>query len=146
MTDAALTLIVRRHIPASRDRVFDAWTDPALVQLWWGPAEVRCPHAEFDLKVGGKYRIANEFEDGRVLWIEGEFVVVDPPARLVYTWRTDPDADPELVTVRFEASGADTEVIVLHERMAEAARAGHEKGWFGCLDGLEQWAVSGSSD
>ena len=39
--------------------------------------------------------------------------------------------------------GAATEVIVTHERIADAAtRAGHEQGWSGCLDGLARYAES----
>jgi len=41
------------------------------------------------------------------------------------------------VTVRFEPRGSATEVIVLHERIAdEATSADHEHGWNGCLDNL----------
>jgi len=47
------------------------------------------------------------------------------------------------VTVRFEPKGDGTEVIVVHERIAdEATRDDHEKGWAGCLDGLERHFLS----
>ena len=136
-----ITLLVRRVIQADVQRVFDAWTRPELLVKWWGPRPVTCREAEVDLQVGGAYRIGNLFPDGSVLFIVGEFEVVEPPRRLVYTWRLDqrsgPEAEESRVTVRFESQGAATEVIVLHERIdSEKTRADHEHGWGGCLDNL----------
>lgn len=142
---AALRLEVRRTINASSARLFDAWTDPTQLRAWWGPADVTCPEAEVDLRVGGRYRIANRFPDGRVVWIAGTFEEVARPHRLVYTWTLeqgadDPDAPVERVTVRFERHGAATDVIVAHERIPSGAmRDSHERGWLGCLDGLDRF-------
>lgn len=141
----AAILVVRRTIRAPRDRVFAAWTEARHLIAWWGPnPAVTCPSAEIDLRVGGRYRIANCFPDGRLLWIVGEFEVVEPPSRLVFSWQLDPQAArAERVRVEFEAHGASTEVIVTHERIADAAtRTGHEQGWMGCLDGLARYAES----
>ena len=146
-----VALVVRRTIATGARRVYDAWVSPSQLRSWWGPAGVRCSHAEVDLRVGGKLRIGNEFADGRTLWIVGEFVEIVPAERLVYTWRVEPASagseDAERVTVRFEARGPrETEVIVVHERIAsEAARTGHEAGWIGCLDGLMSFVASESN-
>ena len=137
MTDIAL--VVRRVIRAPAARVFEAWTTPSELLRWWGPRSVRCTAAEIDLRVGGSYRIANQLPDGRVLWIVGEFEEIVVPHRLVYTWRTQEGASLERVTVRFEPRDGSTEVIVVHERIAEArTRQEHETGWRECLDGLER--------
>jgi uncharacterized protein YndB with AHSA1/START domain len=73
-----------------------------------------------------------------VVWIVGEFELVAPPRKLVFSWRLGSDSPaPERVTVRFEPRGGATEVIVIHERIASAAsRSTHEQGWNGCLEGL----------
>jgi uncharacterized protein YndB with AHSA1/START domain len=131
-------LIVRRSIRASPERIFDAWTEPKHLRQWWGPKSVECVDAEVDLRVGGHYRIANQFPDGKILWISGEFEAIERPHRLVYTWRVGAEqATVERVTVTFEARGEATEIIVMHERIpTEAMRDMHEQGWVGCLDGL----------
>lgn len=136
-----LHLIVRRTIKARPARLFEAWTNAAQLSQWWGPKGVRCSHAEIDARVGGKYRIGNEMPDGQVVWIEGELLQFEPPVRLVYTWNvTQQDASiaqGEIVTVRFEARGDETEVIVVHERIADVkVRDTHAIGWEGCLAGL----------
>jgi uncharacterized protein YndB with AHSA1/START domain len=135
---AAATLVVRRRIKSTAERLFAAWTQPALLMSWWGPAGAECPAAEIDLRVGGTYRIANRFPDGNVVWIAGIFEDIEAPHRLVYSWKLETQGGPaERVTVCFVADGAFTEVVVTHERIAsEAARTSHERGWMGCLDGL----------
>jgi glutathione S-transferase len=138
MTDG-IVLVVRRTIRASAERIFEAWTQPEQLRAWWGPRPVTCSGAEIDLRVGGRYRIANALPDGTTVIIEGEFRDIQRPHMLVYTWRTGQGAEePSLVTVRFQARGEATEVVVVHEKVPSAAvRDSHEKGWSGCLDGLE---------
>jgi uncharacterized protein YndB with AHSA1/START domain len=136
-------LTIRRVIAAPRERVFAAWTKPELLQQWWGPAGVRCVAAEIDLRAGGGYRIGNELPDGSVLWISGEFELVDAPEQLVYSWCIG-DEPPSRVSIRFvPLAEHSTEVVIDHDRIASTtARDGHEQGWVGCLDGLERWASS----
>jgi len=136
-----VTLVVRRMIPASPDHLFAAWTEPERLRKWWGPEGVTCIDPVVDLRVGGSYRIGNQLPDGKVLWIAGEFEVIEPPHRLTYTWRLEGLSETaERVTVRFEACGAETEVIVTHERIPnEMLRDQHQHGWKGCLDGLAEY-------
>jgi uncharacterized protein YndB with AHSA1/START domain len=125
-------------IAASAEFLFDAWTQPARMKEWWGPGDVKCVAVEINLIVGGRYRIANQFPDGRILWITGEFESIERPHRLVYTWSVEPVTGTfERVTVQFEPRERFTEVIVTHERIPDAAtRDQHQAGWHGCLDGL----------
>lgn len=141
-----MALVVRRLIRASPERVFDAWTRPEELRKWWGPHAVICTAAEVDLRVGGRYRLANQFPDGKVLWISGEYEIVERPVRLAYTWLVESrGGEPERVAVSFEARDAGTLVVVNHERIADpATRERHEQGWIGCLDGLGRLFGSGT--
>lgn len=134
-----LSLIVRRSIRASAERVFNAWTDPVQVAQWWGPEHVQGHSVTVDLVVGGAYRIGNRLPDGSDVWIHGVFEVVERPTRLVYTWNVG-ESSNERVSVRFEersTSPVTTEVIVVHERIVSAeAKESHEAGWLGCARGL----------
>ena len=136
-----VTLVVRRKIRATPERLFEAWTQPAQLKQWWGPEEVTCIAAEVDLRVGGRYRIANQFPDGRVVWIVGEFQVIEPPHSLTYTWQIEHSSEPaECVTVRFEPADNVTEVIITHTRIPDrTTRDRHEQGWLGCLSGLVEY-------
>src|SRR4051812_19918885 len=92
MIEEEVALVVRRVIRAPVTRVFEAWTRPEQVRLWWGPQGVSCPTAEVDLRPGGSYRIANLLPDGRTVWIVGRFERIEPPHELVYSWRIEPVA------------------------------------------------------
>lgn len=144
ISSTPVSLIVRRRIRATPERLFEVWTQPEHLKKWWGPAPVKCVDAEIDLRVGGHYRIVNQFPDGRLLTIMGHFELVDPPFKLAYTWRTKRDSRSERVTVRFEPRNDLTDVVVVHERIADkVTRDLHERGWLGCLDGLVQYVNSG---
>jgi uncharacterized protein YndB with AHSA1/START domain len=140
-----VTLVVRRAIRATPEQAFDAWTRPDALRKWWGPPPVICIAAEVDLSVGGRYRIGNQFPDGKVLWISGEFESIERPRGLVYTWTVDAQVAPmERVTVTFTASGQGTEVVVTHERIGtEVLRDLHAQGWSGCLGRLAEYFESG---
>jgi uncharacterized protein YndB with AHSA1/START domain len=137
---ASVVLTVQRVIRAKPERLFDAWTEPEQLKKWRGPASVTCVAAEVDLTVGGQYRIANRFPDGKILWITGVFEVIERPNRLIYTWQLSPEDPPERVSISFLAQGDDTKVIVVHERICDVAtRDLHERGWLGCLAGLAEF-------
>ena len=146
MTDPSQTLVVQKTIAATPEWLFAAWTEPEALRQWWGPDGVTCIDPQVDLRVGGRYRIGNRFPDGSVLWIVGEFESVEPPHRLVFTWRLEGSSESaERVTVRFEERGTGTEVTVTHALIGtEALRDQHRHGWEGCLAGLARHAESGT--
>lgn len=80
--DTQLTLLLRRTFPATRDRVFSAWTDPAEFAKWWGPRGFTTPSAEIDLRVGGRIRVAMQPPEGEAFYLTGAFQEVQPPERL----------------------------------------------------------------
>ena len=131
---ANLTLNVSRVFDVPRERVFRAWTDPTLLEKWWGPPGFTCPTAQVDLRAGGRYRLAMKPPEGETFYLGGEFREIRPPERLVYTWQWEGDPLETLVTVEFKDLGARTEVILTHERFPDAeAVARHTDGWNGCL-------------
>ena len=137
MNDIALALT--RVVRAPRHRVFAAWTTPEALRKWWGPGPVTCPEAHVDLREGGEYRIANLEQDGSTTWISGVFERVLAPEELVYTWNVSiVPGDATLVRVAFNEHPEGTEIVLRHERFADAAvRDMHGMGWEGCFEKLE---------
>ena len=135
-----LSSLVRRVVRGTPADVFRAWTEPDQIRTWWGPAGVTCQDCTVDLRVGGAYRIANRMPDNSILWISGEFLRIEPPDLIEYTWRRGDQSateSAERVMVRFVAREEGTEVVVAHSRIATPANyASHDLGWQGCLDGL----------
>ena len=50
-------LIVRKMIPALREEVFSAWTDPKSIRQWMYPGDIIEAEAQLDVRAGGTYRI-----------------------------------------------------------------------------------------
>jgi uncharacterized protein YndB with AHSA1/START domain len=140
-TARGTTLQVRRTIPASRDAVFRAWTDPDVFRQWFGARGGSTVNAEMDVRVGGHYRIDMESSVGSGA-VFGEYLEVKRPERLVYSfcWDGLPVAIPETqVTVEFLERGTATEVVITHEHQPSRGVAEfHEWGWDGSLEKLDE--------
>ena len=140
----AAVLEMSRRIRTTREKAFEAWTDPAQLRKWFAVAEgFTTPIAEVDLKVGGRYRLGMKAPgDNPLLVVGGVYREIARPTRLVFTWRwesPDPDEPETLVTVDFHERDGITEVQLRHELFENAAqRDRHGEGWTGCFDQLER--------
>ena len=149
MTDDQVEIV--RTIDAPREEVFRAWTDPEQLRRWWGPGEFRCPEAEVDLRPGGSYRLVMQPAAGDPFVLVGTYQEVEPPARLVYTWRwaTGPAADgsESLVTVEFRDRGASTELALTHSDFpASHGPAPYRMGWEGGFEKFERLFTGSTVD
>jgi uncharacterized protein YndB with AHSA1/START domain len=130
------TVRLRRSLPASRERVFEALTSDGALLAWWWPWQ---PTAELDVRPGGAYRLTTVHPRAGSMALHGVYREVEPPGRLVYTWRWEGE-EPEretLVTIELSGGGAETDLSVRHTGFpTESARDDHVRGWSDCLDRL----------
>lgn len=74
---------------------------------------------------------------------EGEYLELDPPHRLRFTWRSRyTGKDASIVTVELSPSDEGTRLILTHERLPDGATASHGAGWGAMLDRLETLVAS----
>ncbi|HET6212927.1 MAG TPA: SRPBCC domain-containing protein, partial [Micromonosporaceae bacterium] len=72
--------------------------------------------------------------------VSGEYLEVDAPRRLVFTWQWAGEDERTTVTVEIGAAGAGSELVLVHDRFAsQAACDEHAQGWNDCLDRLPTW-------
>jgi uncharacterized protein YndB with AHSA1/START domain len=146
-------LHLERTFAAPPTAVFDAWTNPEVLRRWWAAApDWGTALAEVDLRPGGRYRLSmHDPGSGTTHTVGGEYVEVERPARLVYTWTWE--GDPEemrgsadsVVTVRFDAEGSGTRVVLDHAGLADdEIAAKHEHGWNACMDNLAARVLTGA--
>lgn len=126
---------IRRRLPAPVSEVFRWWTEADRLQEWMSPAG--SVEAQVDLRVGGVFRIRMKSE-GTVIDHAGEYVEIDPPRRLVFSWSsayTGPR--PSLVTVELEPDGEDATLLrLVHTQLPDAVADSHRGGWGAMLDRL----------
>jgi uncharacterized protein YndB with AHSA1/START domain len=135
-----LVLELTRVLPVSRERIFGALTEPADLAKWWGPQGFTTPEIDLDLRVGGRYRFTMQPPDGEPFHLSGEFLAIEPPNRLVYSFRweePDPDDRTTVVTLSLLDVGEATELSLRQGEFATQARlALHRDGWTDSLDKL----------
>ena len=121
------------HIAAPPERVFQASTDPRqLVQRWGQKGMYRTTRCEADLRVNGKWKSKGVMANGDTFEVGGEYLEVDPPRRLVYTWRASWMSDlPTTVRWELEPHEGGTLVKIHHSGFAGNAEAAknHSQGW-----------------
>jgi uncharacterized protein YndB with AHSA1/START domain len=136
----SLTLV--RRIKAAPDVVFEAVTSAEGIAHWWGPDAGPVLLSESDPRVGGSYRLRFRTLPGAEHECSGEFLVVDPPKRVVMSWRwTSGGDDPGESQVEMILRPIDvgTELTFTHSRLHdEASRRSHEWGWTGALQKLQE--------
>jgi uncharacterized protein YndB with AHSA1/START domain len=141
----ATSLELKYVFDAPRERVWRAWTDPAALKQWFRTApDFTTPVAEVDLRVGGRFRLGMQGPGVDEMYIAtGEYLEIQPPEKLVFTWTWEGTEDPEtLVTVELRSAGSKTEVKLRHEGFeAVESRDLHASGWQGCLTQLAAYAT-----
>jgi len=148
------SVTLERILDAPIDLVWQMWTEPEHFAAWYGPTGATVPVIEMDVTVGGTRHFCIEMQtpDGQSrMWFVGEYRVIDPPTRLVYTESmADPDGNrlspeamglpgghPEITEVTVELIDLDgrTRMVMTHEGIP--ADSPGAMGWNMALDKLE---------
>ena len=94
---------INRIVPAPRQRVWQALTNPDDLTHWLHPAGIESPRElmSFDVKPGGQFKYAMVTPDGSQFPSWGEYFEVEEPTRLAFTWANPgmPDAPPANIWV-----------------------------------------------
>lgn len=130
---------VSRVLKATPQDVFQAWTDPRQLQQWLCPDPGAVREVTCDPVVGGRYRLVMVFDHG-AREVTGEYLEVDPPHRLVFTWLTDRTAGQHTrVTVTIRPDGDLTEMTIVHERLpSDSYRDSARWAWTNVVDRLDR--------
>jgi len=120
------------EIPAPAERVFRALTTIDATE-WWGPADsYRATKWEGDARPGGRWRASGVGAGGAELSVEGVYLEVEAPRRIVKTWMAAWDGGrTTTVTYRLEPIEGGTRVTLRHEGLAGGTDSCREyaDGW-----------------
>ena len=123
-------LRLTRRFDTPPERVFDAWTDPKLAAGWLFTTPASEAHtAEIDLKVGGKWQIVDR-RDGVDYRAIGEYLEIERPQRLVFTFGMPQFSDGfSKVVVEIAPDGAGALMTLIQEELPADAIPALEQGW-----------------
>jgi uncharacterized protein YndB with AHSA1/START domain len=116
------TLVMTQTFDASRAAVFEAWTKPEQVALWWDPTGAPLAVCEIDLRPRGAFRWVNRGEIGAKFPFAGTYREIVAPERLVFQARNSPTSPEQLATLTFSESNGMTTLTMTIECPSVAHR------------------------
>lgn len=131
--------IVRElRIAARPETIFEFFVDPQKIVRWKGRL------ASLDPRPGGGFLVDFNGDDIAA----GEYVEIDPPNRVVFTWGWKAPGHPippgtSTVEVTFTADGDGTLVRFVHSGLPQPAVEEHASGWDHFLPRLQVVAEGG---
>ena len=135
-------------IAAPPKRVFQALVDPEQLLQWWGQKGIyRGKRWTTDLRPGGKWRSEGTSErDGSPFEVHGEYLQIDPPRLLEFTWIAS-WAGPMNTVVRIELSPSSggTLVRLRHSGFTTPAQLQAHRGWPQVLGWLQAFLEKGET-
>jgi uncharacterized protein YndB with AHSA1/START domain len=152
--DPKLDLVLERVVDVPRELVWDAWTKPEHIKVWFTPRPWRTTECEIDLRPGGIFRTVMRGPAGEEFNNIGCYLEVVPQERLVWTdtllpgWRPAASTGSQscglsgfTAVVALETLGQGTRYIATAMHRDEAGRRQHEEmgfydGWGKALDQL----------
>jgi uncharacterized protein YndB with AHSA1/START domain len=137
----APTVRVRRLMPAPPDEVFDEWLDPESLKEWMCPHPTRVVDVSLDARVGGLVRFDVD-NVGVPLLITGQFLEIDRPRLLRFTWSNSDWPDPttmSVVEVTFAPAGGDETLMSIEHRLLPPTEfENFRSGWTLTFDQLAE--------
>jgi uncharacterized protein YndB with AHSA1/START domain len=139
---ARATLRIERRFDVAPEVVFEALTVPDAMRVWWTEQTT----FDLDLRVGGRWTIERR-EGDQAFVAEGEYLEVEPPTRLRYTFGM-PQFSPNRDTISVEIAPEGGGCVVVFEQsgvdiagelraLAPGERSESEAGWQQGFDLME---------
>ncbi|MEU4241479.1 SRPBCC family protein [Actinoplanes sp. NPDC026619] len=125
--------VIRAGLAAAPEAVWAALTEAGALQRWYWPESVH-PRVKSDPVVGGRFGI-----DADGMGFAGEYLELDPPRRMVQSWRWAGDDRDSRVTIELSPEGDGTDLVVTHDRVDAATAQMYRAGWESCLARLPSY-------
>jgi uncharacterized protein YndB with AHSA1/START domain len=97
ITPPECEIVTTRTFKAPRQLVYQAWTDPNHLRIWWGPNGFTNTFNIFDFRVGGKWSFVMHGPDKGHYPNKCTFLIIKAPERLVWDRQSKPLFQVEVV-------------------------------------------------
>ncbi|WP_421764732.1 SRPBCC family protein [Ekhidna sp.] len=146
-------LIAVRTFDVAVEKVWKAWSDPAILCQWWAPQPYTCQIDEMDFKEGGYWIYNMVGPEGDVHRGRMDYLKIEPHERLeAEDYFVDEDGNastgipPMQMSVKFDSNGSSTTVTSITtfasaEAFKQMAEMGMAEGWELACNQLEALLV-----
>lgn len=131
------TLSLSRRMPASAQRVYDAWLDARNAGKWlFATPTGMMVRVEIDPRVGGAFTITERRPDGEVAHT-GEYLELERPHRIAFTFGVlQFSSIMTRVILDITPLDGQCDITLTHEGVLSEYAARTREGWGKILDGL----------
>lgn len=142
-TPSDTEIVMTRVFDAPRELVFEAHSSCEHMSHWWAPRTYEIVDCDIDFRKGGTWRIVHRAPDGNQTTFYGEYLEIEPPARITWTFNfDDTTGGPETYT--FEEQDGKTTITSRAEFPSKEVRdgviaSGMEEGAAETYDRLDQY-------
>jgi len=130
---------VSQIIDLAIDEAFDAWLDPAVIPLWWGPEGYHTSVKALDAVVGGHFRFQMTAPSGSSCPMTGTYMRIDRPTALEFEVHdhcvadipasVEPPTQSSRVEVRFEGFAGKTRITISQAGLTSTYQVLAQTGW-----------------
>jgi uncharacterized protein YndB with AHSA1/START domain len=142
-TPSDTEIVMTRVFDAPRELVFEAHTSCEHMSRWWGPRKYDVANCDIDFRPGGTWRIVHRGPEGDETTFYGEYLEIQAPERIVWTFNfDDTTGGPETYT--FEEHDGRTTIMSRAEFPSKEIRdqviaSGMEGGAAETYDRLDEY-------
>lgn len=138
-TEPNVVVTVTRRFEAPAEQVFDAWLDPDQVRDWMSASGSMkdLSRVRIDARLGGSF-VFIDMRDGEKVEHVGNYLEIERPHRLAFTWRVKPEEESSTVSIDIVGQGSGCEATLKHELTPEWADYADrcEAAWAKMLGGI----------
>ena len=141
------TVNVKREFAANLELVWEAWTNPEILDQWWAPKPFTSKTKFMDFKVGGRRFYAMVSPEGHERWAIQKYTSISPKTNFkMFNAFADKDENPELPVSEWdytfsEQGGKTTVRITIYNeslaRMEKMIEMGFTEGFKASMNNLE---------
>ncbi len=141
------TVNIKREFNADRELVWEAWTNPEILDQWWAPKPFKSKTKAMEFKVGGRRFYAMVSPEGQEHWSIQQYTSISPKTNFKFLNAfADKDENPDLPGSDWdltfsELNGTTTVHISIYnesqERMEKMIAMGFKEGFTMTLNELD---------
>jgi uncharacterized protein YndB with AHSA1/START domain len=133
------SIVASVEIARTPDRVFQALASQEIIEWWVNPGVFDTKEWSGDVRIGGSWR-SSGVARGQPYALEGRYLEIDPPRKLVHTWHfAGAPGTPSTVTYMLERIEGGTRLTVHHSGIAAPdQRDNVGAGWRTSFDKLAE--------
>ncbi len=131
-------ITVETSIDALIEKVWNFWTEPEYIKNWNNASpDWHTPHAENDLRVGGKFNSRMEAKDGSAGFdFNGVYTEVIPMKKIAYTME-----DGRKVEITFTVENNACKIVETFEAENENSIEMQRAGWQSIMDNFKKYVL-----